>query len=166
MKPTITITQWHWHCNVRPEVWSGHPLLKKMIRVEKIATSWILYWLSKKKTNSVYWPKHRSANHVYEPSVSSCFPHKVLVFLHSQSLSVQISCQVINLHEAQVHSGHSGLFYFKGVSTKVYSRTVPSLEVPAVPGGDRTGPGDPEGPGSKKSRDLKFGKVPGNGWIP
>ena len=28
MKPTIAITQWWWHCNVRPEVWSGHPLLQ------------------------------------------------------------------------------------------------------------------------------------------
>ena len=45
--------------------------------------------------------------------------HKVLVFLHSQSLSVQISCQVINLHETQVHSGHSGLFHFKGYQLEV-----------------------------------------------
>ena len=55
--------------------------------------------------------------------MSSCFPHKVLVFLHSQSLSVQISCQVINLHEAQVHSGHSGLFYSEGVAINYQSTT-------------------------------------------
>ena len=43
------------------------------------------------------------------------------------------------------------------VLTRLSSRTVPSREVPGspgkVPGRDKTGPRDPEGPGTKKSLD-------------
>ena len=44
-------------------------------------------------------------------------------------------------------------------------KVILSLDVPGssrkVPGRDRTGPKDTEGPGTKKSRDLSSPKVPG-----
>ena len=40
------------------------------------------------------------------------------------------------------------------------SRNCKIIEI-EVPGRSRTGPRDPEGPGTKKSRDLKSPKVPG-----
>ena len=47
------------------------------------------------------------------------------------------------------------------------SRNCKIIEI-EVPGRNRTGPRDPEGPGTKKSRDLKSPKVLGleNGKVP
>ena len=62
--------------------------------------------------------------------------------------------------------------YFKKLQNNRNRGPGTSRDVPGrpgkVPGRSRTGPRDPEGPGTKKSRDLKSPKVLGleNGKVP